>query len=89
MSLELDAFYNSFDVLFLTHFELCCSIKLYIWSCLHRIIIVPLREGFSYRFLHASLTHNVLCGHAICKHNYPLGMLLYKTGKQTIIGRAT
>jgi hypothetical protein len=33
--------------------------------------------------------HNVLRGHVVWKHNYEHGMLFYKTGKQTIIGRAT
>jgi hypothetical protein len=35
------------------------------------------------------LMHNVLRGHAVRKHNYEHGMLFYKTGKQTIIGRTT
>jgi hypothetical protein len=35
------------------------------------------------------LTHNVLHGHVVWKHNYEHVMLFCKTRKQTIIGRAT
>jgi hypothetical protein len=43
---------------------------------------------FCYRFLHASLMHNVLRGHAIWKHNSPHEMFFYKIRKQTIICNA-
>jgi hypothetical protein len=83
-------FNNNFDVLFLTRFELYCFIKISIYSVLftsYRNCFIERR--FSYLYDCASLMHNVLHRHVVWKHNYPHGMFFYKTGKQTIIGRAT
>jgi hypothetical protein len=83
-------FNNNFDVLFLTRFELYCFIKNSIYSVLFTLYRnCSIERMFSYLYDHASLTHNVLRGHAVWKHNYPHGMFFYKTEKQIIIGRAT
>jgi hypothetical protein len=83
-------FNNSFDVLFLTRFELYCFIKNSIYSVLFTLYRnCSIERMFYYLYDRASLTHNVLRGHAVWKHNYPHGMFFYKTEKQIIIGRAT
>jgi hypothetical protein len=88
-SLEVIAFYNNFDVLFLTGFELYCFIKNSIYSVLftsyHNCSI---ERRFSYLYDHTSLMHNHLRNHAPWKHNYPHGMFFYTTGKpNTFVGQ--
>jgi hypothetical protein len=83
-------FNNSFDVLFLTHFELYYFIKKSIYSVLFTSYRnCSIERRLSYLYDHTSLMHSVLRRHAVWKHNYPHGMFFYKTRKQTIIGRAT
>jgi hypothetical protein len=82
-------FNNNFDVFFSHVLSCIVSLKSIDSVLFTSYCNCSIERKFSYLCDRASLTHNVLRRYVVWKHKYPHGMFFYKTGKQTIIGRAT